>query len=103
MHAQSQGRHTLRVLYSTLGVLHYRCINLGLCIFKMVMKVPALPTYVASLLTQLVKNQPAIQETWVRSLAWEDSLAKGKDTQFGYSGLENSMNYRPWVRRLRHN
>ena len=67
------------------------------------MKVPALPTYVASLLTQLVKNQPAIQETWVRSLVWEDSLAKGKDTHFGYSGLEDSMNYRPRVCRLRHN
>ena len=27
---------------------------------------------------QLVKNPPAMQETWVRSLGWEDSLAKGK-------------------------
>jgi len=38
---------------------------------------------------QLVKNWPAVQETWVRSLGWEDSLEKGKSTQ--YSGLENSM------------
>ena len=31
----------------------------------------------ASLVTQLVKNPPAMQETWVRSLGWEDPL-KGK-------------------------
>ena len=27
---------------------------------------------------QAVKNSPAIQETWVRSLGWEDPLEKGK-------------------------
>ena len=34
----------------------------------------------ASLVAQLVKNPPAMQETWVRSLAWEDPLEKGKAT-----------------------
>ena len=34
----------------------------------------------ASLLAQLVKNLPAMQETWVRSLGWEDPLEKGKAT-----------------------
>ena len=34
----------------------------------------------ASLVDQLVKNQPAVQETWVRSLGWEDPLEKGKAT-----------------------
>ena len=34
----------------------------------------------ASLVAQLVKNPPAIQETWVRSLGWEDPLEKGKPT-----------------------
>ena len=33
-----------------------------------------------SLVAQLVKNPPAIQETWVRSLGWEDALEKGKAT-----------------------
>ena len=32
----------------------------------------------ASLVAQLVKNWPAIRETWVRSLDWEDPLEKGK-------------------------
>ena len=34
----------------------------------------------ASLVAQLVKNPPAMQETWVRSLAWEDPLEKGMAT-----------------------
>ena len=29
------------------------------------------------LVAQLVKNLLAVQETWVRSLCWEDSLKKG--------------------------
>ena len=31
----------------------------------------------ASLVTQLVKNPPAMWETWVRSLGWEDPPEKG--------------------------
>ena len=31
-------------------------------------------------MSQLVKNLPAMQETWVRSLDWEDPLEKGKAT-----------------------
>ena len=34
----------------------------------------------ASLVTQLVKNPPAMWDTWVRSLGWEDPLEKGKIT-----------------------
>ena len=34
----------------------------------------------ASLVAQLVKNPPAMQKTWVRSLSWEDPLKKGKTT-----------------------
>ena len=34
-----------------------------------------------SLVAQLVKNPPAIWETQVRSLVWEDPLEKGKTTQ----------------------
>ena len=38
-------------------------------------------TYIwASLVAQLVKNPPAMQETWVLSLHWEDPLEKGKAT-----------------------
>ena len=34
----------------------------------------------ASLVVQLVKNPPALRETWVQSLGWEDPLEKGKAT-----------------------
>ena len=34
----------------------------------------------ASLVAQLVKNLPAMWETWIRSLGWEDPLEKGKAT-----------------------
>ena len=32
----------------------------------------------SSLVAKMVKNLPAMRETWVRSLGWEDSLEKGK-------------------------
>ena len=34
----------------------------------------------ASLVIQMVKNSPAMWETWVRSLGWEDPLEKGMAT-----------------------
>ena len=33
-----------------------------------------------SLVAQLLKNPPAMRETWVRSLCWDDALEKGKAT-----------------------
>ena len=33
--------------------------------------------YWVSLVSQLVKNLPAMWETWVQSLGWEDPLGKG--------------------------
>ena len=47
-------------------------------------------------MAQLVKNPPAMRETWVRSLGWEDPLEKGTSPggngyPLQYSGLENSM------------
>ena len=37
----------------------------------------------ASLVAQLVKNTPAMQETWVQSLDWEDPLEEGMATHSG--------------------
>ena len=56
------------------------------------------------------KNLPAMQETWVQSLGWEDSLEKGMATHSSilffffpqYSCLENPygqrslVGYSPW-------
>ena len=38
--------------------------------------------YDASLVAQMVKNPPAMQETWVRSLGWEDPLEEGLAAHF---------------------
>ena len=34
----------------------------------------------ASLVAQLLKNPPTMQQTWVQSLGWEDPQGKGKAT-----------------------
>ena len=44
----------------------------------------------ASLVAQLVKNPPAMWETWVRSLGWEDPVEKGKATHPGGSEVKAS-------------
>ena len=44
----------------------------------------------ASLVAQQIMNLPALRETWVQSLGWEDPLEKRKDP-LQYSGLENSL------------
>ena len=45
-------------------------------------------------MAQLTKNPPAMQETLVRFLGWEDPLEKGMVNGYPlqYSGLENFMN-----------
>ena len=40
--------------------------------------------YQASLVAQRVKKPPAMQETWVQSLCWEDPLEKGKATHSSF-------------------
>ena len=41
---------------------------------------PLIVSLRASLVAQMVKNPPAMPETWVRSLGWEDALKKGTAT-----------------------
>ena len=52
----------------------------------------------ASLVAQLVKNLPAMWETWVQSLGWEDPLGKGKATTLVFWPGEFHGLYRPWGR-----
>ena len=49
----------------------YMCINVYVWAYRIAW---------ASLIAQLVKNLPAMRETWVGSLGWEDPLEKGKAT-----------------------
>ena len=45
----------------------------------------------AFFVAQLVKNSPAMLETWAQSLGWEDPLREGNGYPLQYSGLETSM------------
>ena len=64
----------LRLLIFLLAILIPACASSSLAFWVIYC------AYRASLVAQLVKNLPAMLETWVRSLGWEDSLEKGKAT-----------------------
>ena len=53
----------------------------------------------ASLVAQLVKNLPAVWETWIQFLGWEDPLKKGKVTHSSHLYTIQSMG----SQRVRHN
>ena len=50
----------------------------------------------ASLVAQTIKNLPSVQETWVRSLCWEDPLEGGNGNPLQYSCLETPMDRGAW-------
>ena len=50
----------------------------------------------ASLVAQMAKNLPAMQETRFQSLGWVDALEKGMATHSSYSCLENPMDRGAW-------
>ena len=50
----------------------------------------------ASLVAQMVKNMPAIWETWVPGLGWEDPLEKGTATHSSILPWRIPWTYRPW-------
>ena len=47
-------------------------------------------------MAQLVKNLPAVQETRVRFLGWEDPLDEGNGNLLQYSCLGKPMNRGAW-------
>ena len=49
-----------------------------------------------SLVAQMVKNQPAMWETWARSLGWEDPLEEGMATHSSIFAWKIPMNKRAW-------
>jgi len=50
-----------------------------------------------SLVAQLVKNPPAMQGTWIRSLGWEDPPEKGKATHASILAWRIPWTDSPWV------
>ena len=59
----------------------------------------------ASLMAQMVKNPTAMQETWVRSLGWEDPLEDGMATHSSILAWRIPMDRGAWqatVQGVRH-
>ena len=56
-----------------------------------------LSNFWAFLVAQLVKKPPAMQDTWVWSLGWEDPLEKGKGIHPVFWPGEFHGLYSPWV------
>ena len=48
-------------------------------------------------MAQMVKNLPAMQETWVRSLGWEDPLEEGSATHSSILAWRILMDRRAWL------
>ena len=53
----------------------------------------------ASLITQLVKNPPAMRETWVGSQGWEDPLEKGRANHSSVLAWKIPRTSSPWGRK----
>ena len=50
----------------------------------------------ASLVAQMVKNPPAMRETWIQSLGWEGSLGEGMATHSGILAWRIPMERGAW-------
>ena len=50
----------------------------------------------ASLVAQMIKNLPAMRETWVRSLGWEDPLEEGTATRSSIPAWRIPMDRGAW-------
>ena len=50
----------------------------------------------ASLVAQMVNNLPAVQETWVQSLAWDDALEEGMTTHSNILAWRIPMDRGAW-------
>ena len=55
-----------------------------------------LHNYSASLVAQMVKNTPAMRETWAWSLGWEDALEKGMATHASILAWRILMERKAW-------
>jgi len=83
-----------------------------LCIFKLVQFTSVNRVYWrvrASPVAQTVKNPPAMWDTWVRSLDWEDPLEEGMETHSSILAWRIPMDREAWwassmgSQRVRHN
>ena len=88
--------------HNTLRISHVPSLSpaLSLPIMSLSLKKEKNPLHLSSpqafLIAQLVKNLPAMRETWVWSLGWEDPLEKGKATHCNILAWKIAGLYSPW-------
>ena len=72
--------------------------NQGVKVMSPALQVDSLPLSLGGsyMVSQRVKNLPAMCETWVQSLGWKDSLEKGMAIHSSMLALENSMDRGAW-------
>ena len=67
-----------------------------LCIHFVMVDCFMLQNQWASLMAQLVKKPPAMQETWVQSLGWKDLLEEGMETHSSILAWRNPRDRGAW-------
>ena len=87
-----------------IGLLLLPVVSTGTCPWYLVRCVL---DYLCSLVSQIVKNLPAMRETWVRYLGWEDPLEKGMATYSSILVWRIPMDREAWLQssgsqRVRH-
>ena len=60
------------------------------------MYITSLICFGASLVAELVKNLPAMRETWIQSLSWEDPLEEGMATHSSVLAWKIPMDKGAW-------
>ena len=82
----ASGKEDFIQVYFRKGKKLELCLNSPPLKTRVGVSVMNLTTWKASLVAQLVKKPPAMLETWVLSLGWEDALEKGKATHSSILG-----------------
>ena len=98
-------RDTFIIIMSGGFLSEYRCQSVRLYILNMYL---FYVDYGASVVAQMVKIQPAVQDAWVGSLGREDPRKKGMAARSSVlpgesHGQRSLVGYSPWDRRVRHN
>ena len=83
--------------FHVLAIVNSAAANNGIHVSLSILVTPGnMPIHCYSLVAQMVKHLPAMRETWVQTLGWEDALEKEMATQSSTLGLENSMDGGDW-------
>ena len=107
----SLGSHRVRHDWSDLAAAVYFCSTLSFELNQTVSNptcIVFMTMFVAFLMSEMVRNLPAMQETWVWSLGREDTLEKGMAIHSSILAWRIPWTedpgglYSPWGRRVRH-